>query len=131
MLKTEKIDIIFVTEIDLTDIRGNFNIPNYTTFYPLEDTTKNDEKIRVICLARNNSTISYILRNDLMTPDESSIWVEARSKEGAKFLVGGFYRVCQVRVNQVVGPQCASMFICRLNVEFPVLDLQQVTCLKI
>ena len=89
----EKIDVLFCTEVDSTEVKGNFTIPYYDSLYPLtvEDDAK--PKIRIMALAKRDTKMTFTLREDLMSRGFPSMWVEARTSDGgAKLLVGGLYR---------------------------------------
>ena len=92
ILSKNKVDLAILTETDGENIRGNFNLPGFKTFYPvppIKTTNSKPEKIRIICLARDGPDISFEMRLDMMSRDTPMIWIEARTHTGMKFLIGG------------------------------------------
>ena len=93
IMHDEKISLMFLTETDSEFIiRDNFNIQNYTTFYPKKEEEDEIDNVRIVCLARNDTDVKFKLRPDLMSSQFSSIWVECRTSSSKKYLMGGCYR---------------------------------------
>ena len=92
ILEKEKVGVLFCTEVDADDVLNNFSIPQHDTFYPMTNKEEAAPKIRILAVAKRGTDVTLSFREDLMTCDYPSLWVEARSKEGTKFIIGGLYR---------------------------------------
>ena len=78
MLKTEEIDIIFLTETDTRAIssEADYQIQGYKTILPLIDPKCG--LVRIIALVKENLESSIKVRSDLMSVDFPSIWIAYR-----------------------------------------------------
>ena len=90
ILTDQNIAIMFLTETDSREIRNNFKIWGFDTFYPLQP--EPNDKVRIVCLVRQDPEIKYAMRDDLMSAKIPTIWVEYRTNTNNKFLIGGCYR---------------------------------------
>ena len=88
-LDSENIDLLFLQEVEIKDIDKNEppRFEKYTTVCPKKD-TKN--KTRILMLIRENIKIK--IREDLMSKEISSIWVELQTQNGTKTIIGSLYR---------------------------------------
>jgi len=81
ILNSEKVNIMFLVETDITMLNGKkeYKIEGYETI--LQKTEQNTEKIRIIGLVKEEMLNISKVRNDLMTKEFPSIWLEVtRSK---------------------------------------------------
>ena len=53
----------------------------------------NNNLVRILCLVKNDRINQISTVESLMSTDFPTIWLEYTSQKGAKFLIGGFYRV--------------------------------------
>ena len=94
ILKTEDIDIMFITETDTKYIEkeSDYKIEGYKTVLPLVN--GNNALIRIICLLIDEVCNKVKIRQDLMNKDFPSIWLELESAGCKKSqIIAGFYRV--------------------------------------
>ena len=89
ILKTNKVDILFLTETD-TKNATSFNLQGYKTITQLCE--REDSVVRIIALVKDNIGANIVERTDLMSKTFPSIWLEIRDKHKSKTMVGGFYR---------------------------------------
>ena len=92
ILKTEKVNIMFLVETDLTMLNGkeDYKIEGYETILQKRD--QNTEKIRIIGLVEEEMRNITKVRNDLMTKEFPSIWLEITRSKQKNLLICGFYR---------------------------------------
>ena len=92
ILKSEKVNIMFLVETDLTMLNGkeDYKIEGYETI--LQKTDQNTEKIRIIGLVEEEMRNITKVRNDLMTKEFPSIWLEITRSKQKNLLICGFYR---------------------------------------
>ena len=92
LLQNEKIDIMFLTETDTHSLssKTDYQIEGYETILPKMD---NNNLVRILCLVKNDRINQISTVESLMSTDFPTIWLEYTSQKGAKFLIGGFYRV--------------------------------------
>jgi exonuclease III len=90
-LKKEHIDIMFLVETDIIlNGKDDFKIEEYQTVTTKHDAT--GEKIRVIGLIEEEVAISAKTREDLMSTEFPSIWLEITREHQKNVLVCGVYR---------------------------------------
>jgi hypothetical protein len=87
ILKTEKVNIMFLVETDLTMLNGkeDYKIEGYETI--LQKTDQNTEKIRIIGLVEEEMRNITKVRNEF-----PSIWLEITRSKQKNLLICGFYR---------------------------------------
>ena len=87
-LHDHNIDILALQETDLKyyDDKSPFIIPGFVTFSNLVKSI--DSKTRLLIIAKENLKLS--LRNDLMSNNFCSIWLEVMAKK--RVIIGAFYR---------------------------------------
>ena len=91
LLKTEEIDVIFITETDVR--RGNvssYKIAGFTT--QLQTCNSDEDQVRVVALVKEDLCLNLKLREDLMNTAFPSIWLEIQDTFKSPTLIGGFYR---------------------------------------
>ena len=83
------LDVLFLLETDVKnlDVKKPPIYEGYSTICPLKNTK---ETTRILAIAKQ--TLKVKKREDLMSKEISSIWIEVTSERAEKFLVGGFYR---------------------------------------
>ena len=88
LLKNERIDIMFLVETDTEMIKEekDYVINGYKTILP--KLTEADRKIRMICLVRDEKTNCTKVRQDLMSENFPSIWLEMERKNYHKVSLG-------------------------------------------
>ena len=81
----------FLTETDTKNVDSpeDYKIEGYETILPK---IHNDKKKRIIALKKTDSDATSKIRDDLMSPDFPSIWIEWESTYTKNTLIGGFYR---------------------------------------
>ena len=96
LLKDESIDILFLTETDtrLLEIEKDYSINGFKTIFPLRSSSK--DKIRIICLLREELAGDFQILKSSMNCKFPSIWLEKTKKENNSevnsLAIGGFYR---------------------------------------
>ena len=94
LLRTENIDIIFLTETDTSMLISDetYTIAGYKTVVP--EKMSDSELVRIVCLIKEK-LLSYIkIRFDLMSSEFPSIWVDYKYEPSSKpMLLAGFCRV--------------------------------------
>ena len=92
MLHEEKISIMFLTETDTKAIKSSedYKIKGYETI--LQKRLEDNETIRVVCLVKVDMKDQIRLREDLMSPDFPSIWLEMTRNNEKGCIISGFYR---------------------------------------
>ena len=85
-------NILFLVEKDvkLMNVSKDYQIQNFQTVTTLKKS--NEDKIRVLCLIDENVKNVAKTREDLMSEDFPSIWIEITSQFNKNFLICGFYR---------------------------------------
>ena len=88
-MEDQKSDIFSVSEVDLEDFddKKPFSLKGYVTFFPLQRPGTSTK--RLLCFVREN--IDAKQRNDLMSNQLSSVWLEIKGK-GQKILICTIYR---------------------------------------
>ena len=89
-IEDEEIDIIGVSETDLYDFNEQkpWTLKGFKTYWPLKRTEKNVK--RMLCFVKEDIEVSE--RQDLMSPNISSIWLEYKTADGNKILICLTYR---------------------------------------
>ena len=92
MLNSEKLNIMFLVETDTKMLHGknDYKIEGYETI--LQKTNKSNEKIRIICLVKEETFKCTKIREDLMSSEFPTIWLEITRNNQKNLLVCGFYR---------------------------------------
>jgi exonuclease III len=107
-LKKEDLDIAFYveTDTDKIDTLEDYEIDGYETVVPK---TQNGKKKRIIAVKKTNMSATTKTREDLMSPDFPSIWIEWETSNKKSTLVCGFYREW-TKVGRITnGEQCKIM----------------------
>ena len=91
-LEEEEIDIMFLVEVDtnLIKIKTDFILAGYET--AVQKRKSDEEKVRVICVFKEELSSEIKVREDLMSNEFPSIWLEVKQNTGKNLLVGGYYR---------------------------------------
>ena len=92
ILKEEKFDIIFLNETDTKNVqcKKDYEIDGYETILPKIPTL--NPLVRILCLVKKEIANEITCREDLMTADFPSIWLETKNITGKNTLIAGFYR---------------------------------------
>ena len=91
LLQEEKIDVIFLTETDvLLQSDNEYQIEGFKTVLPIK--SNHEDKTRIICLIKNEWMSKCTIRNELMTSDFASIWIEIKTSNLRSSIIGGYYR---------------------------------------
>ena len=93
LLATENIDLIFITETDTKNIKKeeDYTIQGYKTILPLFNSE--NQKIRIIGLVKTEISTQFKFRQDLMSVQFPSIWLEySDTNNKNQTLFAGFYR---------------------------------------
>ena len=122
LLKTEKIDILFLNETDSVNIHkeSDYNIEGFSTILQKRD--NENSKVRLICLINKKIMNSSEIRLDLMSPDFPSIWVEKKNEGKKSIVIGGFYREWNHNGKKSVSSQIKGMRIFAKQIERAVED---------
>jgi hypothetical protein len=90
-LKNEDLCMAFLVEVDTSNIDTpeDYQIEEYETIIPK---THKDKKKRIIALRKSNMKAKTKTREDLISPDFPSKWVEWENTNSKNTLVCGFYR---------------------------------------
>jgi hypothetical protein len=91
LMKKENLDVTFMVETDSISIKKpeDYQIEGYKTVLPLGGT---NEKVRVMGMIKNQLCIEMKVREDLMSTEFPSIWIEIERKNVKNILICGFYR---------------------------------------
>jgi len=92
LFNSEKVNIMFLVETDITmsNVKEDYKIEVYGTIF--QKTDQNKEKIRIIGLVKEEMQNITKVRNDLMTKEFPSIWLEVTRSKQKNLLICGFYR---------------------------------------
>ena len=92
ILKEERIDIMFLVEVDtnLIKIKTDFILAGYETV--VQKRKSDEEKVRVVCVFKEELSSEIKVREDLMSNEFPSIWLEVKQNTGKNLLVCGYYR---------------------------------------
>ena len=92
ILQDEKIDIMFLVEVDtnLIKIKTDFILAGYETV--VQKRKSDEEKVRVVWVFKEELSSEIKVREDLMSNEFPSIWLEVKQNTGKNLLVGGYYR---------------------------------------
>ena len=92
ILKNEHLNVLFLVETDviLENGKDSYKIENYQTVVTKHESEK--EKVRVIGLIEENIVKSTNIREDLMSTNFPSIWIEINREHQKNLLICGFYR---------------------------------------
>jgi hypothetical protein len=83
---------MFLVEIDTKMIRTpeEYKLEGFITILQKKD--EQDENLRIIALIEEELSKNVKIREDLMSTEFPSIWIEVRKKNEKGILIGGFYR---------------------------------------
>lgn len=92
MLKSENIDIIFISETDTKELKteADYQIAGYKTIFQKRKTDSNI--LRIICLIKDEIAESITTLDKIMSVDIPSIWIEFKDQKQMKTAIGSFYR---------------------------------------
>ena len=92
LLNSENIDVIFITETDTKQIicEGDYRINGYKTVF--QERTNPNDWLRIVCLIKDSWVNKVTIREDLMTCDFPSIWLEIKEENCKPTVLAGFYR---------------------------------------
>jgi hypothetical protein len=92
MLNSEKLNIMFLVETDtkLPNGKSDYKIEGYATV--LQKTNQSTDKIRIIGLVEEDTFKYTKIREDLMSTEFPTIWLEIIRTNYKNLLVCGFYR---------------------------------------
>ena len=92
MLKSENIDIIFISETDTKELKteADYQIAGYKTIFQKRNTDSNI--LRIICLIKDEIAESITTLDKIMSVDIPSIWIEFKDQKQMKTAIGSFYR---------------------------------------
>ena len=91
LLPAEKFDVLFLTETDvIIQKEKEFQIEGCKTVLPLK--LDSVEKSRIICHIKNEWFSKITIRNDIMSKQFASIWIEIKTSNLTSSIIGGFYR---------------------------------------
>ena len=109
LLKSEDIDVIFLTETDTKNIvnEDSYKIEGYKTILPLKSISNN--LTRILCLVKENLVNAITVRADLMNEEFPSIWIEYKQERKKSTLLAGFYRVWTQEGDKTHGEQLARI----------------------
>ena len=87
------LDVLFLTETDANLQNENEVVfEGYKIVFPIK--TKDEEKIRIICLIRSKIYPMVEVKTSIMSDGFASIWLELKINQMSnKLIIGGFYRV--------------------------------------
>ena len=68
----------------------NYKIRGFSTLLPIVEDEQ--DMVRIIAIVRDELGLDFQLREDLMSADFPSIWVEVTDIQKSKIILGGFYR---------------------------------------
>ena len=90
MIEHEEIDIFGVSETDILDFNEEkpFSLKGYRTYWPIKRSDNNLK--RMLCFVKEN--VEVIKREDIMSPNISTIWLEHKPVNGHKILICLAYR---------------------------------------
>ena len=83
---------MFLVETDTKMIRTpeEYKLEGFITILQQKD--EQDENLRIIALIEEELSKNVKIREDLMSTEFPSIWIEVRKKNEKGILIGGFYR---------------------------------------
>ena len=91
LLKNEEINILFLTESDIilgkTD---DYKIEGFTTVFQKRESE--NEKIRVVAFIKEDVESQIIVKENLMSFEVPSIWLELKAEHSVPFIICGVYR---------------------------------------
>ena len=92
ILLNENVDVLFLNETDTLAIttEKDYVIKGYYTI--LQNRKDAGEKLRLICLIKENLSNIVKIRQDLMSSEFLSIWIKVDHRQNNSILVSGFYR---------------------------------------
>ena len=92
MLQEENIDVMFLSETDTVHIKSenDYRIVGYSIIHQKREQVT--DKLRLICLFKVTMEKNIVIRNDLMSSNLPSIWLEYKEPNKEALLIGGFYR---------------------------------------
>ena len=92
LLNEEKMTIMFLVETDTKMIRTpeEYKLEGFITILQKKD--EQDENLRIIALIEEELSKNVKIREDLMSTEFPSIWIEVRKKNEKGKLIRGFYR---------------------------------------
>ena len=91
LIQDQKLDVLILVETDAKMISNDkdYMIPGFKTWIPIR---KDDsDKTRIIMLTKLDKPKMKI-REDLMSSNFPSIWIEEEIENGKNIIIGGFYR---------------------------------------
>merc|ERR1712066_52780 len=88
LIENQKLDILVLQETEWRNDSGIFQIEGYKTILPKQ--AKDQTIIRAMMLIKED--IEFKTREDLMTTEIPSIWIEIQVDPKQKILVNGIYR---------------------------------------
>ena len=93
-MKSNDISICAVSEVDLKNtneyIESLYNIAQYSKIFP--KSWENKKKARIITYYKTELKNHIRIREDLMTDNQSDIWIQIQIGRGSKLLLGMIYR---------------------------------------
>ena len=89
LISAQKLDMLFVQECDIKNVDPK-NPPRIQDFQTICPKKMTKETTRILLLIKED--IKMTVREDLMSSDISSIWIETRSDKGTKTIIGSLYR---------------------------------------
>ena len=86
LMKKENLEVTFMVETDSISIKKpeDYQIEGYKTVLPLGGT---NEKVRVMGMIKNQLCIEMKVREDLMSTEFPSIWIEIERKNVKNILI--------------------------------------------
>ena len=91
LIENENIDVLFLNETDSNQLQteSDFTITGVNTIFQKRE--DNCEKVRLICLVKESLMTNFTVRQDLMSTDFPSIWLEVNETNKQTVLLSGFY----------------------------------------
>ena len=91
LIENENIDVLFLKETDSNQLQteSDFTITGFITIFQKRE--DNCEKVRLICLVKESLMTNFTVRQDLMSTDFPSIWLEVNETNKQTVLLSGFY----------------------------------------
>ena len=90
--KPPKFEVILrkFQKIVLLQSDNEYQIEGFKTVLPIK--SNHEDKTRIICLIKNEWMSKCTIRNELMTSDFASIWIEIKTSNLSSSIIGGYYR---------------------------------------
>ena len=104
LMKSEDIEVMFLTEADTKKTSAeNYKLQGFTTI--AQRCEGEDDVVRIIALVKDDPSLRFKVRLDLMTETFPSIWIEVADKYKSSTIIGGFYRQWSAKGERLSVPE--------------------------